>query len=530
MWEGDNRLGKFHPPKNNVDAFDRSRVEYILAKELAALTDGNPAWIERLMTQSPLCKRDKWQKNLGNYRQRTIGEAVSSYLADRRRRRIEEDKRIGDDAGFAVVPEIMTLDDALKRLVFVQSGSSVVDRLTKNLLNLTDAERAFAASKHTTETMREIPIIKALWVPHPQRLTVDVPVWSPGDAEFCNALERDQAGNRAYNLWAGLPLLPAPDDWQERVKPFLDHVRYLIPIAVECEQFLNWGAHIFQKPQELPHTHYLMIATEKGTGRGALCSILTRALRGFVASNIDINKTVFGDFNGRLSQKLLATVDEVREGASHNRWAKAESLKSALTSETRHINKKYGLQTVEKNCTRFLMCSNHHDALPFDNGDRRIIVVENPTEKRTKQYFEMLYELMQDDQFIASVQRYLMERDISAYNPFDLPPMNAAKEKALRSLESDTERAVRQFAAEWPGRFATHSDLRRFIGDDSISNSALRHPIERTGMKTGGRLTVGGTKETLLIVRGNIMPEDLRPEMNDTIAAEILAARFQISR
>lgn len=74
-----------------------------------------------------------------------------------------------------------------------------------------------------------------------------------------------------------------------------------------------------------------------------------------------------------------------------NRWAKAESLKSALTSETRHINKKYGLQTVEKNCTRFLMCSNHHDALPFDNGDRRIIVVENPTEKRTKEYFDMLY-------------------------------------------------------------------------------------------------------------------------------------------
>lgn len=522
MWEGDERLGKIHSANDNSDPFNRSSVEMALANKLAWLTEGNPAWIERLMNQSPLCQREKWQKR-SDYRRSTIEKAVNGFRAEQRRRRIEEDKRIGDEAAGARFPEIFTLDTALERLVFVQHGSFVVDRHTKAVLSLNDAERAFAASKYTTETMREIPIMK-LWVQHPNRRSVDVMVWSPGDPEFCNALERNQAGSHAYNLWAGLPLLPAPDDWRERVQPFLNHVSYLVPIPAECEGFLNWCAHMLQKPEELPHTHYLMVATEKGIGRGTLCSILTRVLRGHVASNIDVNKTLFGDFNGRLSQKLLATVDEVREGLSDNRWRNAESLKSALTTERRHINVKYGLQSVEKNCVRFLLCSNHHDALPFDFGDRRINVIENPSDKRTDQYFNALYDLLKDDQFIASVQRYLLERDISAYNPFEPAPLNAAKEKALRSLESDTERAVRQFQQDWPGRFAARHDLRKFIGSE-CKDTALRRYIERAGMKTGDRLTVGGTKETLLIVRGGIRPEDLRPEMNESIAAEILEAR-----
>src|SRR5690606_8281425 len=102
--------------------------------------------------------------------------------------------------------------------------------------------------------------------------------------------------------------------------------------------------HIFQKPHELPHIHYLMIAPITGTGRGTLASILTRALRGYVAANADTS-TLWGAFNGRLSQKLFVTVDEVREGLSNDRYTKQEALKSKLTEEIRGINPKYGHQS-----------------------------------------------------------------------------------------------------------------------------------------------------------------------------------------
>ena len=53
------------------------------------------------------------------------------------------------------------------------------------------------------------------------------------------------------------------------------------------------------------------------------------------------------------------------------------------------------------------MFSNHRDALPFDNEDRRIIVIDNPIERKGAEYYEDLFRLLDDDAFIGSVRRGL---------------------------------------------------------------------------------------------------------------------------
>ncbi len=139
--------------------------------------------------------------------------------------------------------------------------------------------------------------------------------WVPGEAEFCRSPERQQAGDRAFNLWTPPTALQPPVDWQERVQSFVQHVAYLVPIEAEGVRFMQWLAHIVQRPGELPHTAYLMFTAKTGTGRGTLASILTRVMRGYVAANVSAD-TLFGAYNGRLSMKLFATVDEIREGNS----------------------------------------------------------------------------------------------------------------------------------------------------------------------------------------------------------------------
>jgi len=523
LWNSDPRLVQLYPDTKRP--FDHSSAEMALASKLAYLTKGNPAWVERIMSVAPLCQRDKW-KNRKNYRKRTIEKAINSYYQEQRRWRIEEDKRIGNDAEFSVMPQILTLSCALQRLVLIQSGSSVVDRETKSVLSLAEAEKVFAASKYSGNG-KDVPVIKA-WLSHPDRKSVDVLTWMPGDAEFCNAPERTQAGSRAFNLWAELPILHAPDNWHERAQPFFDHMEYLIPNKDERERFLQWVAHIFQRPWELPHTHYLMIATVTGTGRGTLGSILTRSLRGYVAANMD-TAALWGNFNGRLSQKYLATVDEIREGLSHDRYAKQEALKSKLTEELRMINPKYGHQSIEKNCTRWLMFSNHSDALPFDNSDRRIIVIDNPSIRRSPHEYKVLNNLIKSPEFIASIQQYFMTFDILDFDPFAPAPMNAAKQKALQSLESDVDKAIRQFAEDWPGNFATRDDLKGFIGEDGLSDTALRHAIRRAGMKTGQRLKVGGKTETILIVSKTFSPDDVISIDNAMLAEKVLKARQEFT-
>lgn len=310
--------------------------------------------------------------------------------------------------------------------------------------------------------------------------------------------------------------------------PFLQHVEYLIPVDTERTRFLRWVGHIFQRPGELPHTCYLMIATETGIGRGTLASILTRALRGYVAANMNID-ALFGGFNGRISQKLLATVDEVREGNSANRYVKAEALKSKITEEARALNPKYGAQSVEKNCCRWLMFSNNMDALPFDNNDRRIIVIENPTERAQPEWYAHLHDQMKETAFIASVQHYFMTMDLTGFNPHEPAAINEAKRKALAAIESVHDKAAREFAEYWPGNLAAVSDLCRFMGDDAPkpSSPAMRYVIERAGMKTANRIRVNGVLQTVLIVRGELAPSDLENIASGQIRQIIELAQAQ---
>lgn len=540
LWHGNESvLRAFYPDTSSLRPFDNSSAELALANRLAWWTGKNPARMERLMTRSNLCQRDKW-RNRADYRKRTIEQAISnckSYMRvdNRKKQQLEQDKKIGNDFTFPIVTDVITADKALEIFVLISSGSYVVDRRTKQVRQYNDVLREYSASLHLIETVKDgklnkryIPVVKA-WLNDPLRHSVDVLTWDPSEEEFCHALERTQAGERAYNLWAGLQLLPAPPNYLEWAQVFIDHVSYLVPIEAERKKFMQWLAHIFQRPGELPHVCYLMIATTTGIGRGTLGSILTRALRGYVASNMDIT-ALFGGFNGRISQKLLATVDEVREGNGVNKYENQESFKSKSTEEVRSINVKYGAQSVERNCCRWLLFSNHFDALPFDNGDRRIIVIENPTDRRNPADYKHLHNNMNKVEFIASVQHYLLTLDITNFNAHESAPLNSIKQRALKSLESSADTDARQFSENWPEDLATVSDLRNFMGDDApIHSRNMSYVIERSGMVTAHKRRIGGKLETLLIVRGALTDSDLKNVSNEMLSQRIHAARVSFN-
>lgn len=535
LWSADPALGQFFPDNDGGQGrpFDHSSADLALMNALAWWTGCNPVRMERLFNQSALARGDQRKARL----------AIAKAIADPNRshfsrvQRLRDDQRIGDDVTFGVLPSIVTLEQSLAAFAFIGDGSHVASRSTKTLRKFGDAVHEMAASKHEIGTgkidnegkavTKMIPVMK-LWLESPQRLSADVATWAPGEPEFCRAPERLAAGDAAYNLWSPPPMLPAPDNWQDWAKPFLDHVAYLVPVEAERERFLRWLAHIFQRPGELPHTCYLMIATETGIGRGTLASILTRCLRGYVAANMSVD-ALFGGFNGRISQKLLATVDEVREGNSSNRYTKAEALKSKITEEARALNPKYGSQSVEKNCCRWLMFSNHMDALPFDNNDRRIIVIENPSLRAGPEWYGYLHGLMNNAAFIGSVQHFMTTLELAGYNPHEPAPLNDAKRKALGAIASDATQACLDFMKQWQGDLATVSDLREFMGEDAPTTPrAMSHEIERAGMATAKRRVRNmGIMRTVLIVRGTLTPSDIDAAPPAMIAKTIEAAQHQ---
>jgi hypothetical protein len=456
-------------------------------------------------------------------------------VAQRRAEQIAENIKIGDDVAEPMLPQIMTLEEMHKRLMFIGSSGIVADLVTGRVRKKEHATDEYAASVHTykhtqgnSTQERKGPALR-FWISSKDRMTVETLAWVPGKPQICQPPE---GPGPAFNTWKGLPPMAFPEDWQGRVKPFLGHVAFLVPIDEERERFLNWLAHIVQRPEVLPHTCYLMITETTGIGRNLLASVIVRALRGFVAAGVSLPELLDGGFTGRLSKKLLGIVDEAKEGSGERRYQRANLFRQIVTEEHRLINPKYGHQSVEKNCCRWLTFSNHHDALPFDNSDRRIVVIANPTIRKEETYYAQLYSLLDDRAFIGSVRRWLETKDISSFRPGAHAPMNEAKLQALDEMMTETERAVHEFKEDCTTELTSRDAIKDYVTENGrlhVNDAHLTHAIRRAGMiHTGKRVNFniktagGGTvqrKLSVVIVRGDWTTKAVKNASNSVLLA-----------
>ncbi len=533
-------LSRAYPDDYGSRAYDESKADGALAAHLAFWTGGDCERVERLMWCSGLV-REKWVSNHSYLCKFTITKAVARcanvYTIDkkkqspeeRRTAQIVENVRIGEDIEEQTIPTIMSLDDMRRELVYIGDSGGVVHRVTGRVRKKEAAAGEYAASKHKWNDEagkeKEAPAIK-VWMALSDRATVDVLAWVPGESDICRPPEVVNGNTRAFNIWRGLRPLCSPDNWQELSKPFEQHIAYLVPIDEERRRFIQWLAHIVQHPEVLPHTCYLMITEQTGIGRNLLAAVMVRVLRGYVAAGVSLGAILDGKFNGRLSQKLLSVVDETREGMSDKRYVRGERLKGLITEEHRHIDTKYGLQTVEKNCCRWLMFSNHYDALPFENNDRRVIVIENPTQRQTPEYYASVYGLLDQVHFIGAVRRYLENVDLSDFNAGGHAPMNEAKRRALGSMMSETEKALIEFKEAWPGVIAGRGDIRSFVGL-GVNETHLNHAIERAGMVNAGRRFNGfmGKDRAVIVHPDRITVEEVKAAAPDWLREHTQQAR-----
>lgn len=536
LWQADTAiLGQFWPDAGGRRPFDHSSAVMALMNALAWWTGCNPARMWRLFQRSALYRPDKPRTAVRALEKAAAEKAARGSYWKSREKRMKDAAAIGEDLGGITTP-LMTLNEACEKLVFIRVGDgAVIHRDRKIASKWNGARKDFAASEHRFETgetdsegnpkTKTVKVLDA-WLNVEGKLSVDELTWQPGEPEFCRSL--DGLGN-AYNTYVPLKTTEPPQNWHEWVKPFVDHVAYLVPIDDERNRFMQWLAHIIQKPHELPHTCYLFFTATQGTGRGTLAEILARVFRGYAAIGLSPDMIMGDGFNGRASKKLFATIDEIREGSRSPHSREAQAFKGKVVEKEKHINPKYGVQSVELNCTRWLLFSNYPDAIPFDNNDRRVIVIENPTTGASPEWFDYLRQHMEHGEFFAAIQHYLATLDLTGFKPGAHAPMNAAKRKVLAAMEGQALRAARQFAQEWPGALAAVSDLRAFIGDDDWPkhSGTVAKLVEAAGMLSSGKkVKVSNVSESVLIVRPAEIPPDAFPLMQpQSIAAIITKAR-----
>jgi hypothetical protein len=444
----------------------------------------------------------------------------------RREHQKRENERIGEGADTMPVAEAITLQSALDRFVFLADGSRVADRLNPHYdLALQDFKNTYAASKvkmpqppkegkdgSVIQPAAKCAPVAELWNSSPNRRTVISRTYKAGAPEVLN----DPRGRVSLNLWKPFDRSVVVDDLQGAgINLFLDQVEFLF--GSDAPRFLDWLAHVEQQPGVLPHTAWLHVATQCGLGRNWLASVLTRVWAGAVAANFDLVSTLNSGFNERLSRKVLAVVDEIREGG-RDTWTHSETMKRLITEEYRTVNVKTGRIHEEYNSCRWLVLSNHRSALPIEDTDRRFEVVATDVKPRSLAVYTELYNALDDKRFIAAVATYLGQRDISRFNPGREAARSAAKAAVIETSMPPMARWCQQLVTYWPCDLISAGDLLQVLEGNTFNRSltpAHRYVLERAGIESFGRPSrIDGKLVRLSIVRNrerwkNAAPGDI---------------------
>ncbi len=289
------------------------------------------------------------------------------------------------------------------------------------------------------------------------------------------------------NEWQGFAITPGVGN----IKPFLWLQRRLIPNRAARRYVLKWLAHLIQHPDKKMHVALAVWSLENGVGKNLLFECITSII-GTAHATIIGQAQLASPFNGWANRKVFALGDEV---SGTDRRPDTDKLKGLVTGSTFYINEKYQPAREVANLLNFIFLSNHNDALFLDDQDRRyfvweIIAARLPNSKATE------FVQWRDNGGLAALLHFLMQHDLSGFNPKAPAPMTDAKRQMVQDNRSDLE----DWVAELMG-----SNVSQSIGRE-LANSrelARRYAFATRRQEPSTKAMVNACKKLGAYVRPN---------------------------
>jgi hypothetical protein len=394
--------------------------------------------------------------------------------------------------------KIMDLPEMLEKYAYIEHGKGVVPRGNPSAILAFDEFKLATAGSFLKIEERAVPIAN-MWIKSEERLTAHTRTFRPGAGEFT----ADPEGINAINLWVPGGPVSTPEYYEDCAQPFFDHVSYLIPDELMLSLFLDYLAHIEQRPGEKAGFGWLMVTDEtQGIGRNWMTGVLARIWSSYTALDFNLITAIKDSFTGRLSKKLLVVVNEIVATQVKDRHEFVERTKNLVTDETIEINPKFGRRHTEYLLARWIIFSNHIAAMPLSDHDRRFAVVQNPSTPMPAAYYQKLYALHSDAEFIASVRRVLAEREINSDIQAKAPE-SKAKERVVEATRPPMDSALMEIKGCWPGDLIRASVCKQIVkhlmglSDDELTenqSAALNYAYRRCSFVSLDKKNRFGTK------------------------------------
>ena len=231
-------------------------------------------------------------------------------------------------------------------------------------------------------------------------------------------------GDPMFNLYYA-PDFSAEGGDPQAILRFLEHLTH-----THVDVVLDWIAAGLQAPGEA--TFALLLYGAPGQGKSSVWQLLAALLEEQVSRNKTMEEVLRSPFDDHLLRRTFALFDEVHAADSlsfRDRHGIANTLKGMVDTSTRVVllNAKYGLRIDSLVCATFGIATNHIDALPLDEHDRRFFVVD--TQQVPVDAIDAFYASLARPEDLAAFARVMLARRVS--RDMRRPPMTDVKRRMI---------------------------------------------------------------------------------------------------
>lgn len=268
-----------------------------------------------------------------------------------------------------------------------------------------------------------------------------------------------QNGTKCVNLYRPSSVPEAADvltgAGKLAVQYIKDHVCILCGHRENIAQtLLMWIAYCVQNPGKKIRFSPL-IKGIPGDGKSVLGNLIAAVMGGANVRTIS-PQAIQSDFTGWAEGSCVGVLEEVKL-TGHNRHDVFNALKPLVTNLTIPIHRKGVDEYNITNTTNYLAFTNHPDALPLDDVDRRWLVIFTPFTTTAdidaaygkefkgdaSLYFDRLHKVIEDQP--AALRRFFLDFEIpDSFKPNGRAPDTPEKSAMVASGVADDERAARE--------------------------------------------------------------------------------------
>lgn len=303
--------------------------------------------------------------------------------------------------------------------------------------------------------------------------------------------------------WLNLYRPPAwPEAGGVDAGPWLEYLAHLVPDPDERAWFSQWLAYKVRNPG-IPGPCVVMVGRVQGTGRGTLFDLLEEFFGArFVlqlAYEMFAGKTYQSQYNEWRAGAVLVCVnesDEVTDGTAYQTKHNAyETIKEVADPRSRRIQVvvKGRSNYWTRTSASFLVATNHKNALPLAEDDRRIYVVTNGG-RLSAGMAERLHAWRSTPGAMGALQSWLWSVDLTGYSPYADPPMTRGKREMIDSHRTDLDDAVADAVAALKSPVFVIRQLESYItdtyGHDDLPNNwraGLKRIVQARYTRVGSR-------------------------------------------